>query len=77
MKLTTKIETRRWNPGDLVKIGKTELDGEFRESVGIVPKELNDKDQQRMFPSVLVFDVQLAEAREFYLYELELISSSS
>ena len=77
MKLTTKIETRRWNPGDFVKIGKTEWDGEFRESVGIVLKELNDKDQQRMFPSVLVFDVQLAEAREFYLYELELISSSS
>lgn len=77
MKSSTKIETRAWEPGDLVKVGRIQPDGSFRESIGVVLKELNDDDQQRIFPAVLVFDIQLLEAREFYIYELELISGNS
>jgi len=77
VKNSTKIETRAWEPGDLVKVGKTQWDGSFRESIGVVLKELNNEEQQRIFPAVLVFDIQLLEAREFYIYELELISGNS
>jgi len=76
VKNSTKIETRAWAPGDLVKINASTWDGTPHKSIGIVLKELDDNPQTSIFPAVLIYDLQSSEAREFYIYEIELISAT-
>ncbi len=75
MKNSIKIVSRAWAPGDLVKISKTRWDGVSSEALGVVIYEI-DNPQQKIFPAVYVFDTQAGEPREFYVYDLELISAA-
>ena len=70
-----KIETRTWAPGDLVKIKPSSWAGRYKESLGVVIHEVEDK-ESKLFPSVLVYHMVLAEPRQFYLYDIELISAA-
>jgi hypothetical protein len=75
VKNSTKIETRAWAPGDLVKINTTTGEGQPHKSIGIVLKEMDDNPQTSIFPTVLIYDLHSSDAREFYIYEIELIST--
>lgn len=70
-----KIETRAWLPGDLVKIKSSTWSGRAHSSIGFVIHETNDMNL-KLFPAVVVYDIHLKESREFYLYDLELISAA-
>ena len=78
LKKITKIHTRDWLPGDLVKIKTSLWDGRAHESVGIVLQYPADAEKQiKIFSEISVFDSKLGGARNYYGYDIELISSSA
>ena len=77
MKKIYKIISRRWSPGDLVKIKAANWDGNTYNSIGIVLREIEEGTQASLFPSVLVYDTARLEQRALYLYDVELISAAT
>ena len=71
-----KIGGREWLPGDLVKIKPSTWDGRAGESLAVVLREVKDNDSP-LFPSVLVYHITAGVPRQFYLYDLELISGAT
>jgi len=75
---TITIHSRTWLPGDLVKIKTSLWDGRDRESIGVVLKYAAESEKQiKIFSEVSVFDLKLKLARNYYGYDIELISSSA
>jgi hypothetical protein len=75
---TIKIYSRTWSPGDLVKIKSSLWNGRDHESVGIVLKYPTESEKQiKIFSEVPVFDMKLGDVRNYYGYDIELISSST
>lgn len=73
-----KILARSWLPGDLVKIKTCRWDGVMRESIGVVLEHpIVDEKQIKIFSEVSVFDLKLRDVRNYYGYDIELISSSA
>jgi hypothetical protein len=78
LKNTIKIHSRAWCPGDLVKIKSSLWNGRDHESVGIVLKcAIESEKQIKIFSEVPVFDMKLGDIRNYYGYDIELISSST
>jgi len=69
-----KIESRGWEPGDLVKIKSSTWGGRSADRVGVVVQEINTL-ETGMFPYAIVYDMNQKEMKQFYLYDLELISA--
>jgi hypothetical protein len=77
MKKIYKIISRKWTPGDLVKIKAADWDGSTYNSIGIVMRGIEEGIQASLFPAVLVYDTIRQEQRALYLYDVELISAAS
>ncbi len=67
-----KIESRLWAAGDLVKIKASTWNGHPKTTMGIVVEEVSSK--ENLFPYALVYDMSLEKLKQYYLYDLELIS---
>jgi hypothetical protein len=71
-----KIEAQSWAPGDLVKIKSSTWAGRVDAALGLVVKEIRGA-EANLFPYALVYDIHQQEIKQFYLYDLELISGAS
>lgn len=67
-----EIRARGWEPGDLVKIKASTWNGHRESTIGIVIEEVSNK--QYLFPYALVYDMSHEKMKQYYLYDLELIS---
>jgi hypothetical protein len=76
MKKIYKNISRKWVPGDLVKIKAADWDGTTYNSIGIVMREAEECAQTSLFPAVLVYDT-VQRCVPLYLYDVELISAAS
>jgi hypothetical protein len=69
-----KIESRGWEPGDLVKIKSSTWSGRPQDGMGVVVKEISSS-EVGLFPYAIVYDMNQKKMKQFYLYDLELISA--
>ena len=65
-----------WAPGDLVKIKSSTWHGRAQDRVGVVVR-LPSPIETGMFPCAVVYDMEQKGMKQFYLYDLELISDSA
>ena len=64
-----------WAAGDLVKIKASAWNGHPNTTIGIVIEEVSSK--ENLFPYAVVYDMSLQEFKQYYLYDLELISAGT
>ena len=60
--------------GDLVKIKSSTWEGRPKDSIGLIVKEVGDV-AIGLFPHAIVYDIHQQKVTQFYLYDLELIST--
>jgi hypothetical protein len=60
--------------GDLVKIKSSSWAGRAEDSIGLIVRETGDVNIG-LFPDALVYDMRRQKVMQFYLYDLELIST--
>lgn len=70
------FQSRNWSTGDLVKIKPSNWDGRLDEGLGIVINQVTNS-AGTLFPSAVVYDMRKDRIYQFYLYDLELISSAT
>jgi len=71
-----KTKKRAWLAGDLVKIKASTWNGRANDRVGVVLREVHNNNIG-LFPYAVVYDMNTKEMKQFYLYDLELISAAS
>lgn len=71
-----KTKKRAWLAGDLVKIKSSTWGGRPHDRVGVILREVHNSNIG-LFPYAIVYDMNTKELKQFYLYDLELISAVS
>tara|TARA_Y100001963_G_scaffold157758_1_gene254915 strand:- start:3467 stop:3697 length:231 start_codon:yes stop_codon:yes gene_type:complete len=72
-----KAAARAWERGDLVKIKASTWGGRSYDALGVLINVSDEDETKNLFPSALVFDMYQQKIKQFYLYDLELLSSAT
>ena len=74
----TDPAARAWGSGDLVRIKASTWGGRNYDAIGVFVKFTGGEDSRLdMFPRALVYDMYQKRIKQFYLYDLELLSSAT